>query len=466
MINKRNPIFRRLALVGLATALAMTIPTASAQEDEKHQVSEKVGEALQKLKPLQDAKNYQGMLDLVNGQLAGVPPTSYDAAYLLDLKARLLIQTDQLSKAIPPWQEALKLADQYKYWDAKQTLDVSKYLAQLIFSEATSSKDKTVQTQEIADAATYLKRYLEATAKPEAEMQMLYAQILYYQATSDASHVNQQLLDEARKIIEKGMLGAIHPKEGFYRLLLAVVQQQNDYGHSAELMELLLKEYPNKKDIWPMLFGTYVNLAGSAKNDDQRREFFVRAINTLERAQALGFMNTPRDNYNLVTLYINAGEFSIATDMLHAGLEKGTIESTVNNWRILGAYYQQANKELQAISALKEATKLFPKEGSLELLIGQIYQQLDNTKEAHAHYELAVAKGNTGDKPHQAYLYLAYTALELQDYDGALHAIGEALKFPDGVKDPQVKTLKEGIEASIADRDRIKAAAEAAAKKN
>lgn len=464
MINKRNPIFRRLAWVGLAAALAMAIPHASAQE-EKHQVSEKVGEALQKLKPLQDAKNFQGMLDLVNGQLAGVPPTSYDAAYLLDLKARLLIQMDQLGKAIEPWEQALKLADQYKYWDDKQTLDVTKYLSQLIFSEATSSKDKAVQTQEIADAAKYLKRYLAGATKPEPEMQMLYAQILYYQATSDSAHVNQQLLNEARKIVETGMLGSIHPKEGFYRLLLAIVQQQNDFVHSAELMELLLKEYPGKKDIWPMLFGTYVNLAGTAKDEDQRREYYVRAINTLERAQKLGFMNTPRDNYNLVTLYINAGEFSIATDMLHAGLEKGTIESTAANWRILGAYYQQANKELQAVDALKEATKLFPKDGSLEMLIGQIYTQMDNTKEAHTHYELAVQKGNVGEKPHLAYLYLAYTALEMGDYDGALKAINQALAMPEGAKDPQVKSLKDGIEASIADRERIKAAAEAAAKK-
>jgi tetratricopeptide (TPR) repeat protein len=185
----------------------------------------------------------------------------------------------------------------------------------------------------------------------------------------------------------------------------------------------------------------------------------------MERAQALGFMNTPRDNYNLVTLYLNAGQFGIATDMLHAGLKNGTIESTVNNWRILGAYYQQANKELQAIDALKEATKLFPDEGSIELLIGQIYQALDKIKDAHDHYIAAVKKGNIGDKPHLAYLYLAYTAIELADYEGAQKAITEAAKTPDGAKDPQVKSVKDGIEQTIAERDRIKAAAEASAKK-
>jgi tetratricopeptide (TPR) repeat protein len=468
---KRYPLLRRLAWVALAAIVALAAPISSAEDDsssatKQFQPSEKVATALsEKLKALQDSKNYNGMLDLVNGLLSGVAPTSYDAVYLLDMKARIYAQSEQLNKAIEPWEKALQVADQFHYFDDAKALEITKYLAQLLFSEAIESKDKEVQQQQIASAGRYLKHYLDKAPKAEPEMQALYAQILYYQATFDPQHINQGMLDEARQIIERGMNSMIHPKEGFYRLLLAVVQQQNDYARSAAIMELMVNEFPGKKDIWPMLFGTYVNLAGTARNDKERRDYYVRAINTMERAQALGFMNAPRDNYNLVTLYINAGQFGIATDMLRAGLEKGTIESTVNNWRILGAYYQQANKELDAIAALKQATKLFPNEGSLELLIGQIYQAIDKIKEAHDHYVLAVSKGNIGDKPHLAYLYLAYTAIELGDYDGAQKAINEAAATPDGAKDPQVKSVKEGIEATIAERDRIKAAAAASAKK-
>jgi tetratricopeptide (TPR) repeat protein len=164
-------------------------------------------------------------------------------------------------------------------------------------------------------------------------------------------------------------------------------------------------------------------------------------------------MNTPRDNYNLFTVYLNAGYTIEACDLLYKGMKNGTIESKPENWKILGSYYQQANKELQAIAALKEAAKLFPKDGSIEVLLGQIYQQMDKTKEAHDAYARGVAKGNLGEHPHQALLYLAYTALELEDYDGALKAIGEAEKLPGGSKDPQVKSLKAGIEATIQERE-------------
>jgi predicted Zn-dependent protease len=466
----RNSLFHRLACLGVAAGLALAVPYASAQDEGQDNsqgphISEKTSDALQKLKPLQESKNYAGMMDVVNTALNAAAPTSYDAAYLLDLKARLYVQINQIPNAIEPWEQALKLSDQFKYFDAHQAEDIAKYLAELIFSNAIELKDKNAQEQQIAQSATYLKRYLSSAKKPEAEVQTLYAQILYYQATFDPNHINQALLKQARDVIEQGMLGSIRPKESFYRLLLAILQQENDYTRSAEIMELMVKEFPTKKDIWPALFSMYINLAGTEKLEKHRREYYVRAINTMERAQSLGFMNAPRDNYNLVTVYINAGEYGVATDLLQRGLEKGTIESTPTNWKILGSYYLQVNKEMAAARALEEACRQFPQDGSLELQLGQVYQQMDKTKEAHDHYALAVKKGNLGDHPHHAYLYLAYTALELQDFDGALKAINAAAAMPDGKKDPQVKNVKDGIEATIQEHERIKAAAEASAKK-
>ncbi len=455
-------IFRRFAWVGFATALVLAAPFASAQEGEdegkqQHQLSEKVGEALQKLKPLQDTKNYAGMLELVNAQLKTVAPTSYDAAYLLDLKAKIYLQLDQFGNAIEPWEQALRLAEQHGYKDKKEQLDIMKFLSQLIFSEATNTKDKARQQELVVRASSYLKRYLDGTSKPEPDVQMLYAQILFYQATFDQNNVNQQMLQEARQIVEQGMLGSIRPREGFYLLLLAILQQQNDYVRSAEIMELLVKQYPNKKDVWPMLFGTYVNLAGAAKPEStEQRDLYVRAINTIERAQSLGFMNTQRDNYNLFTLYLNANAVGLATELLHNGMKKNTIESTPANWKVLGAYLQQNNQELQAISALQEATKLFPEDGSIDFMIGQINQQLERTKEANQAYQRAVKKGNLGDKPHQAWLFLAYTSLELGNFEGALKAITEAEKLPGGARDPQVANVKAGIEATIAEREAAK----------
>lgn len=455
MITKRNRIFSRVAWVGLATALLVAAPLSSAQEEKQQfQLTEKVGEALQKLKPLQDSKNFAGMMEVVDAQLKTVPPTSYDASYLLDLKARIYLQLDQFNNAIAPWEQAVKLDEQFGYKEEKERLEVIKILAQLIFSQASDLKDKARQRELVERSASYLKRYLDKAPKPESDVQMLYSQILFFQATADPQNVNAEMLNEAGRVVEKAMLGTIRPKEGFYLLQLAILQQQNNFARAADIMELLLRQYPNKKDIWPMLFGTYVNLAGSAKPESkEQRELYVRAINTIERAQALGFMTTPRDHYNLFTLYLSAGAINIATDMLHAGMKSGKIESNLANWRVLGSYLQQSNRELQAISALQEATKLFPKEGSLDFMTAQIYQQLEQTKEVYNYCVRAVNKGNLGEKPHQVHLLLAYSAYELDKLDEALKAINEAGKTPEGAKDSQVKSLKDAITAMIAERE-------------
>lgn len=465
MITLRNPICRRFAWVGIAAALLWSIPFASAAEERKQfQVSEKVSEALQKMKGLQDAKDYAGMLALVDGQLKNVPPTGYDAAYLLDMKARILLQMEQYNKAIEPWEEAFKLADQHGYFEERQMLETSKLLAQLIFMRAQDIKNKPQQLQEIERAATYLRRYMDKTKKMEPDVQTTYAQMLYYQATADEKNINMALLDEALRATQQGMLGAIRPREQFYRLMLVILQQKDETARSAEVMELLLNQYPNSKDIWPMLFSTYVNLANSATGKDQRN-YFVRAINTLERAQKLGFMNTQRDNYNMFTLYANAGEINLATQILHEGMRSGKIESTPTNWRHLGQFYQQANKELQAINALQEAAKLFPEDGSLETLIAQIYLQMDRNKEARDHLLRAIEKGNLGDRPHTVYTMLAYVQFELEEYDAALKSIAAAEKLPGAANDSQLKQLKNGITQTIQDLEAQKEAREQAAKK-
>ena len=456
---------------GLLLALALLVSAASGQEkkdkEKQHSLTEKTGEALKKFPELQAQKPpaYDAMIALIDGLLPQVPAGSYDQAFLLDIKAKVLLGKDQMAKAIEPWETALRLSDQHQYFDEKYTNDIVLYLAQIIFSEATNVKDPAQQQQMINRSAAYLKRHLANSKKPSNETQMFYAQLLYQQAAADPNHVNQEILKQAREVVEKGLYSSIQPKEGFYMLLLAILQQQNEVLQSAEMLEIIAKKFPGKSNYWPLLMATYLNLAQQEKDPDRQREYYVRAINTIERAQALGFMKTPKDNYNLVTIYITAGQFSKATELLHKGLKDGSIESTLGNWRVLGSYYQQANKELQAIDAMKEAAKLFPTEGMIDLQIGEIYRQLEKTKEAREAYRSAIKKGKL-EKPQIAYQLLAYTAMELDDWEEAQRAINEAAKHPDFQKDQQMKSLKEHIDNTVKDRaEQRKLKEEADAKK-
>jgi tetratricopeptide (TPR) repeat protein len=454
---------RRARVARAATALtvcaALGLSSVFAQQpdpkkEKQHSVSEKTQEAFGKLKPLQDAQNYAGMLALLDG--IQIVPNSYDEALILDMKAKIYGMTNQLSKAIAPWERTVQLSDQFNFFPEKQILDIVFFLGQLYAQEATTTKDQKLAQQQFTKALMYFKRFLDKTPKPTPEAVSTYAMLLYYKAVADPNNVDQAMLKEARKVVEQGLTTAIKPKESFYQLLLALQQQQNDLSGSAEILELLLKQSPNKKDQWQMLMALYLQLSDKAGKDDPAagREYLVRAIVTAERAQALGFLNGPKENMTLVSLYLMANQFTKGTELLYNGMKKKTIDSEPHNWRILGRYYQEANMNDQAVAVLKEATALFPKNGELEVQIAQIYLQMEKTKEAFEHAKAAVAKGNLeGTKPYGVHYLIAYTAYELGLMDESNKALSDAEKFDESKKDPQFARLRDVVREAIAERD-------------
>jgi tetratricopeptide (TPR) repeat protein len=210
---------------------------------------------------------------------------------------------------------------------------------------------------------------------------------------------------------------------------------------AAEYLELIVKQKPDSATYWQQLAAFYVSLGQD-----------TRAILTYERAQAHGFMNAPKENINLISIYFNLGQYEKAAELLETGLKNGTLENDVKNWELLAFSYQQMERPLKGIEALKSATKAFPKSGQMEFMIAQAYYGLDQPDAALPHAQAAVAKGNL-TKPPQTYLFLAYIAYELKKFDIALSAAKKAAEFPDGAKDPQTKTMIKAIEDTMKDRE-------------
>lgn len=452
----RRSRFAQAALICAALGSANAVFAQGAAKA-PHSVGEKTSEAFQKLRPLQEAQNYAGMLAILDA--VQFVPNSYDEALILDMKAKIYAMTNQFTKAIAPWERAIMLSDQHKYFPERQTLDTVSLLAQLYGQEGATSKVPAQQQLYFGKAITYFKRFLDKTKKPTPETMMAYASILYYKAVADPANADQALLTEARTIVERGLMTAIKPREGFYQLLLTLLQQQNDMAASAEILELLLKQTPAKKDFWQLLMASYLQLSDKASKNDPTlsREFLVRAIVTCERAQALGFMKTPKDSMNLVSLYLMAGQFSKGTEILYMGMKSGGIESEPNNWRVLGRYYLEANMNQRAIEVLQEGSLLFPKNGEFDIQIAQIYIQMEKNREALKHAQEAARKGNfDSTKPFSVHYLIAYTAYDLGEIDVAHEAVAVAEKYPEAEKDAQFPKLKTVIVEALAERENKK----------
>jgi tetratricopeptide (TPR) repeat protein len=372
------------------------------------------------------------------------------------MRARLLAGKDQWAKAVESMEASLKLSDANRYFDKNKTLEMLLFLAQVSYQEATTIKVPALQQQYLTKASDFFKRWLKDTPKATPEISAFYATILLQQAVSDPKNVNRDLLKQARTEVDKLFRTSIRPKEQLYFLLLAILQQENDTARAAEVLELIVKQFPTKKDYWPQLWATYLNLA-SDKDETKARENFVRAINTVERAQAQGFMNTSKDNFNLVSLYIQVNQFGKATDLLYAGLKSGAIENDAKNWVYLGYYYLQINRNQDALKVLQEATKLFPNNGQFDLQIGEIYRQEEKMKEARIHYREALRRGGL-ERPYSVHTLLANVSYELEDFDEAMKSIAqaEALSDPKKEKDAYLARLKEAVQSAINEREAAK----------
>lgn len=452
MIFPSVPTLKRCTLVLL---LALGVPAMlSAQDTPNAQTSERAGEDLGKLQVLIDAKNWNGAINLLNGILRYAAPNSYDQALANDIVSKIYLQISDYAASIGPMEKAYQLGETYKFFDTRSQLDRIYYLAQLYYQEANNTKSSALQQQYFTKAASYIDTWLKTTPRPTEDARLFYATLLYNQATINPENVDRTLLKQAQDQVNEGLHFTINPKENFYVILLATLQQTGQIAKTAEILELLVHKYPSKVTYWQQLMGTYANLAAETKSPEKSDEYNLRTIVTIERAQALGMMNTPKDNYNLVGIYFNLGQFGEATRLLHKGLRDGTIESDIAKWELLAYSYQQIKKEFQAIETLQEATQHFPGTGRFDNQIAQIYYSLNRVDDAYKHLNLAISKGNL-DKAGAVYYFLAYISFELLKFEEALVAVNKAAEFEEN-RDSQLPRLKQAIEDAIKERESVK----------
>ena len=452
IMSSSSILSRKCLLPALLLGLTLALGTAAvAQDRNAAQPSERASSDLQKLQPLVDAKNWDGAANLLLGILRYAAPNSYDQAMASDILSKIYLQKGEYEKTIAPMERAYLLGESFNYFEPKSQLERLYFLAQLYYQEVTNSKVKSVQQEYFGKAAKYIELWLSRQEKPDQDGRMFYVSLLYNQAIIDPQNINKALLKKTQEQVYEALYSELFPKEGFYLILLASLQQEGDLKKTAEILELLAKQYPSKSTYWQQLMGTYSNMAIETKNPDEVLEDNLRAIITIERAQALGFMNTSKDNYNLVGIYFNIGQFGKATELMLAGLRNGSIESDIKKWELLAYSYLQINNEYQAIEILKEAIRSYPKSGQLDNQIAQIYYSLNQSKEAYRYLNSALAKGGL-EKPGGVYYFKAYICYELQKFEEALTAIDQAAEYPDA-QDAQLPRLRLAIEEALRERE-------------
>jgi len=445
-------ISRVLAGACLILALAgLTVQPLGAQQASSNQPSERTANDLAKIQPLIDGQDWAGVVALMKSILSYASPNSFDQALANDILSKAYLQLGDYASSLAPLEDAYNSAVANGLFDERSQLERLYLLAQLYYQEASTVKVPATQAQLFSKALGYIEKWISSQESPSADGRMFYISLLYNQAVLDPQNISVGFLKKAQEQCREALQAELAPKEGLYLILLATLQQEGDLSRTVEILELLAKQYPAKQTYWQQLFATYSNLSAEAKRPEDAESYNLRAIVTLERAQALGFMNTPKDNYNLVGIYFNIGQFGKATELLHAGLRSGAIEPDIKKWELLAYSFLQVNRELTAIEVLKEAIQQFPNSGQLDNQIAQIYYSLNQSEESYRYLNSALAKGGI-DNIGAVHYFKAYICFELQKFDEALVAINLAAELQ-RTENAQLPGLRQAIQDAIANRE-------------
>lgn len=432
----------------LAALLALPAPALLAQTAKK-EISEKTGGALGQLRPLLDAQNHDAALALLQPLLNGAPADSYDLYVLSQIKAQILLNRGKHLDAIAPLEVSLRLADgNPAFFDPAANLEQLNLLAQLHYQRASEAKRPADQKAGYETALAYINRWLERSPKPTAEALTFTTSLLYQLGGLDPEKTDRARIQEAITKAREAMLLALKPSNQLILLLAACHLQLGEYAPAAEQLEILAARDPGNSTAWSRLQSIYLASAADPEKTAEARAMNLRALHTIERAQANGHLDTPRDHYTRVAILFNIQQYDRAAALLEKGLADGTLDNTKRNWELLASAYQQLDQPARALDALARATVKFPADGPLEFSLAQFLQQTGDLASAYDRARSAHAKGV--EKTGQVEIWLAYLAYELGRHQEAQTWIDAARAsggVPAATLDPLAAAIAEALRA-------------------
>jgi hypothetical protein len=433
----RIPFLFRASLLAAGLGGSLSVTGASATEPvSPPELASDTSDVLNTdFRPAYDAKDWDKSIAVLQGILPKVGPESYDAAYVYRAEGTIYLQNkNNPALGVQNLERAVAIDDHKHYFQQKDVQDILYSISQTSFAEAVSTKDPKAKQELFAKTLTTLERWLvNADSKALNEDSIHYVAAVYFAfgqgiEVGVAQKTDRAMLEKAMVWIDRGLRSVTHPRDALYVWKVAALYQLERIPEMADYLELELKEKPDNKGNWQELASIYQQLANSAdekKDTSAAFRYNVRVILTLERAQKLGFMNTPADNFHLVGFYSGIDQLSKACELLEKGLKDQTIESTPENWVTLGAWYQGIHRNDKSVQTFVTASELFPTNAEIEYQLAQVYLNISDEPKALEHIQACIAKGGTA-KPHVGLLFYAYVAMDLQKFDEALKAANAA----------------------------------------
>ncbi len=208
------------------------------------------------------------------------------------------------------------------------------------------------------------------------------------------------------------------PKEDWYRLKLAALFELTRYADAAETLEILVANWPEKKDYWLQLSNIYMQLKDNAK-----------ALSVSALAYRRGMLTTQADILMLANLYAMQDVPYKAAQVLQKGIEDGIVEPTERHWTLAGDTWYSAEEYDNALAAFERAGSA-ALDGQIDLRRGYILVDMERWEEAAQALTAALEKGGLDDsETGRAYLMQGMSQFNLGNLDQASTSWGRASRY-------------------------------------
>ena len=239
----------------------------------------------------------------------------------------------------------------------------------------------------------------QADAADYAALASVYSQLKAYGKGIDA--------------IRKAIRLQATPPQSHYQLLIAMCFESGRYAEAAEVLETLVRRWPDEKRYWTQLANVYINL-----------DEHTKAHATLKLAYRKNLLASESELLNLVRVGMLAGVPDQAARVLDAELESGRIESNRENWALLAQAWSRARETDEAIRAYGKAAE-YADDGRYQLRQAQLHMREGNWAAAAETAQAALERGGL-ESPGQADLLLGMARVRQERYEEALQAFGRA----------------------------------------
>lgn len=402
--------------IGLALAFSLVAAFATGSPAQAHRIGKHYSQhkymldaysykRLQRAQKLMGQKRYVEARGILKSLLSYDRYDTYPRALCLEMIANTYIFEGNYRAAVPYVTKAVKTNG----LPPRQQRNLL-YNAAITYSNI----------HEPIQAITYLRQYMaQRGSRPPSGSQVVFLAQTYYQANQP-----RKARQYAREAINLKKQKGLKPPEVAYEIILNTYVKEKNFSASAKTLQAMLRHWPQQASFWSALANTQLELHQN-----------TQALQTLQKAYALGQLTSQSDIENLIKLDVLFGNPTQAAIMLQQMMDSHKLPKNSSNLQLLVSAWSRAHNQPKMDQAIAEAAPSAPN-GSLYLYEADLcYRQANWSCVARSTRD-AIRKGGLAQAG-QAYLLEGTALIKMRQYIQAVPLFHQALRYPDAAKQAQ-----------------------------